>query len=106
MKIYFGNKKFKKNPQLLVSYIKPHGPISRDTLARWTLRILKEAGVDTSSYAAHSTGGAMVSKARLLGISVRSILAHAGWKTQRAFARHYDKRVVKKSVIAETLLAN
>jgi len=98
--------KIRKTQQLLVSFIKPHGPISRDTLARWTLLVLKEAGVDTSSYAAHSTRGAMVSKARLLGISVRSILAHAGWKTQRAFARHYDKRIEKRSVIAETLLAN
>ena len=90
--------------QLLISYIKPHGPISRDTLARWTLRTLKEAGVNTNDYAAHSTRGAMASKARLLGISVRNILVHAGWKTQRNFARHYNRRVEKRSKVAEKLL--
>ena len=92
--------------QLLVSYIKPHGPISRDTLARWTLRSLKQAGVNTSDYAPHSTRGAMASKARMLGISVRNILVHAGWKTQRSFARHYNRRVEKRSKVAEKLLEN
>ena len=48
----------------------------------------------------------MASKARLLGISVRNILVHAGWKTQRAFARHYNRRVEKRSKVAEKLLKN
>ena len=90
--------------KLLVSYIKPHAAISRDTLARWTLRILRLAGVNTQHYAPHSTRGAMVSKARQLGISVRKILVHAGWKTQKAFAKHYNKKVEKRSKIAETLI--
>lgn len=94
----------RKSDQLLVSFIKPHGPISRDTLARWTLRILRAAGVDTQQYSSHSTRGAMASKARMLGISVRNIITHAGWKTQRSFAKHYNRRVVKSSKVAETIL--
>lgn len=96
--------KLRTTNQLLVSFIKPHGPISRDTLARWTLRMLRLAGVDTSQYSSHSTRGAMVSKARMLGVSVHRILAHAGWKTHKAFAKHYERRVVKRDKIAEKLL--
>ena len=50
--------------QLLVSFIKPYKAISRDTLARWTIGIFKQADIDTMKYASHSTKGAMVSKAR------------------------------------------
>ena len=94
----------RKSDQLLISYIKPHGPVSRDTLARWTINVLKLSGVDTNRYSAHSTRGAMVSKAKLLGVSVKAILKHAGWKTEHAFAKHYDKRVEKHKNIARTLL--
>lgn len=94
----------RKSDQLLISFIKPHGPISRDTLARWTLWFLKAAGVNTADYSSHSTRGAMASKARLLGVSVRNILIHAGWKTQRSFAKHYNRRVEKTSKVAETIL--
>ena len=96
--------KLRSSEQLLISFIKPHGPISRDTLARWTVRMLKRAGVDTGQYSSHSTRGAMVSKARLLGVSVHRILKHAGWKTHKAFAKHYDRRVVKRDKIASTIL--
>ena len=39
-------------PQLLLSYIGPHGAISRATLARWTLTVLGKAGIDTTKYKA------------------------------------------------------
>lgn len=94
----------RSSSQLFVSYIKPHGAVSRDTIARWTLRILQQSGVDIKEYTAHSTRGAMASNARLLGISVHKILKHAGWKTQRSFARHYNKRVQKRPKLADKLL--
>ena len=78
-------KQMRRSCQLLVSYIKPHKEISRDTLARWTISILKLAGVNTTKYASHSTCGVLVSKARQLEISVKCILTHAGWKTAHSF---------------------
>ena len=74
-------KQIRKSCQLLVSYMKPHKAISKDTLAGWKIGILKLAGVSTTKYVSHSTRGAMVSKARQLGISVKRILVHARWKT-------------------------
>ena len=101
----FKTSEIRSSSKLFVSYIKPHGAVSRDTIARWTLRVLKTAGVDTNEFTAHSTRGAMASKARLLGVSVRRILKHAGWKTQRSFARHYNKKVQKRSKVADKLLS-
>ena len=38
--------------QLLLSYLKPHLPISKDILARWIRDVLHKAGVDTQ-FGAH-----------------------------------------------------
>ena len=90
--------------QLLISFVKPHAPISRDTLSRWTLLVLKEAGIDTDRFASHSTRGAVASNARMLGVPVATILSNAGWKTSIAFAKHYHKRVENRAAMADTLL--
>ena len=66
--------------------------------------MLKMAGVNTDKYSAHSTRGAVASGARQLGVSVKNILAHAGWKTEKSFARHYHKRVEKTTKVAKALL--
>jgi hypothetical protein len=98
-------KKIRKSNQLLISFIKPNGPISRDTLARWTIRVLTLAGVDTKRYSSHSTRGAVASSARALGVSVKTILSCAGWKTSVSFARHYNKRIERPNM-AMSLLDN
>ena len=97
-------KALRLSEQLLVSFIRPHGPISRDTLARWTVQTLDRAGVNTNIYGAHSTRGAVASGAKALGISVKAILKHAGWKTERAFAKHYNKKIEKYDIVAKRLL--
>ena len=94
----------RKHNQLLLSYIKPYGPISRDSLSRWTLRVLDAAGIDTNRFAAHSTRGAVASNARALGVPINTILKNAGWKTSIAFAKHYNKRVERQGDMASTLL--
>ena len=97
-------KKVRRSKQLLLSYIKPNGAISRDTLARWTVAMLTKAGVNTKKYAAHSTRGAVASNARTLGVSVKTILACAGWKTSLSFAKHYNKKVETTATMATRLL--
>ena len=103
--LYLRDKDSSASRQLLVSFIKPHKAITRDTLARWSMRVLKLVGVNTDRYASHSTHGAMASKARLLGISVKKILAHAGWKTVKSFTKHYN-RLEKSNSVADLLLTN
>ena len=50
--------------KLLVSYQKPHRPVSKDTVSRWLKMELKLAGKDTSTFSAHSTRAASTSAAK------------------------------------------
>ena len=84
---------FRKTKQLLLSFVRPFGPISRDTLARWTLKVMSLAGVDTNKYGGHSTRGASTSAAKRLGIPINIILKHASWRSVQSFANHYDKEL-------------
>ena len=79
--------------QLLLSFVRPHGPISRDTLGRWTLLVLREAGVDTTKYRSHSTRGAAASAAKRIGVPLNLILKQASWKSEVSFAKYYDKQI-------------
>ena len=59
--------------QLLLSYLKPHLPISKDTLARWIRDVLHKAGVDTQ-FGAHSTRSASTSAAASKGLPIDIVL--------------------------------
>ena len=95
--------------QLLISFVRPHGAISRDTLGRWTLLVLRLAGIDTSRYKSHSTRGAAASAAKRIGVPLNLILKQASWKCEESFARHYDKQIepapnaVGHAILAEAL---
>ena len=95
----------RKHNQLLLSFQSPHGPISRDTLSRWTLTIMNMAGLDVAKYKSHSTRGASTSAAKRLGIPVSLILKQASWKSVESFATYYDKRLdTDTSEVARRLL--
>ena len=79
--------------QLLLSYIFPYGPISRDTLARWTVNVLRMSGLDTAKFKGHSTRGAAASKAYRIGCNINAIMRLAGWKCSVSFAKHYRKDI-------------
>ena len=44
--------------QLLISCIKPHKAVSRDTISQWIKRFMTAAGIDTSVYKSHTTRAA------------------------------------------------
>ena len=90
--------------QLLLSYIGPHGPISRATLARWTLTILERAGIDTKKYKGHSTRGASASAARAMGASLNAIMRNASWRDAKSFAVHYHKSLDDPSEAQKAIL--
>ena len=43
------------NPRLLISYTKPHKPVSTFTVARWIRSTLQDAGIDVSIFSAHNS---------------------------------------------------
>ena len=91
-------------PQLLLSYIGPHGPISRATLARWTLTALSLAGIDTTKYKGHSTRGASASSAQAMGASLNAIMRNASWRHAKSFAVHYHKTVDDPGEVQRAIL--
>ena len=76
------------NSQLLLSYIKPHAPISRATLARWTINGLNRAGIKTERYKGHST-----SSAKAMGANLNAIMRNASWRDSKSFAKYYHTSI-------------
>jgi hypothetical protein len=54
-----------KTDKLFISYTKPHGSVSRDTIARWIKVVMARAGIDITQFTAHSVRAAVTSKAKL-----------------------------------------
>ena len=79
--------------QLLLSYLKPHLPISKDTLARWIRDVLHKAGVDTQ-FGAHSIRSASASAAASKGLPIDIVLKAAGWSSASTFTRFYKREPV------------
>ena len=98
---------FRSYSGLLLSFIRPHKPISRDTLSRWVLLVLNKSGLDTSKYKSHSTRGASASAARRLGVPLNLIMKRASWKSAISFAHFYDKEIEQDECqVGEALLNN
>ncbi len=79
--------------QLFVSYRQPYQKVSKDTIARWIKTVMRQAGVDTELFKAHSTRSASVSKADAASVPLSDILATAGWSSARTFATYYNKPI-------------
>ena len=79
---------------LLISFIKPHKGVSKDTIARWIRAVLHLSGIDTVKYSAGSVRSAAASKARSLHVPIMHIMAKAGWSREATFAKYYDKEIV------------
>lgn len=75
--------------QLFLSYVRPHAPVSSQRIANWLKMVLKEAGIDTSVYSAHSTRGASATAAAKQGIPFSVIMKTADWARESTFRRFY-----------------
>ena len=82
--------------QLVLGYIKPHKEVVPSTIAGWLVQMMKESGVDTSEFRAHSTRGASTSKAKAKGLSCQEIMNMAKWKKESTFRRHYLRDIVSE----------
>lgn len=80
-----------KHTQLLISYVKPNRPVSKDTVSRWVKEVLHLAGIDTKVYGSHSSRAASTSFCQQKGLDLVTIMKSAGWSNVGTFARFYDK---------------
>ena len=44
-----------QNSQFLLSFVKPHGPVSNPTISRWILIVLNLSGIDAKTFTGHLT---------------------------------------------------
>ncbi|KAJ8971931.1 hypothetical protein NQ317_015437 [Molorchus minor] len=91
---------------LFLTFNKPHGVASKQTLSRWVKNTLKEAGVDTTIFKAHSTRHASTSSALRKGVSLDTIRNSAGWSvTSSTFSRYYNRPLAEPNSFLETVLS-
>ena len=86
-------KDIRNSSRLFITYIKPHKEASRDTISRWTKAVMKEAGIDMTVFAAHSTRAASTSKAATRNVPLNTILKTAGWSNENTFTKFYKKQI-------------
>lgn len=93
--------------QLFISFVRPHKPVSRDTISRWTKTVLKNSGIDTTKFTSHSTRAATASKAKQKDVPLDVILSHVGWSTKSTFAKFYDKPIkCQNDIMASAVLTH
>lgn len=60
-------KHLRESDNLLISYQRPHGAETPETISSWIKTVLAASGIDTSVYSAHSTRAASTSSALAQG---------------------------------------
>ena len=79
---------------LFLSFVAPHGPISKSRLAGWVKEVLHLAGINTDIFQAHSLRGAASSQAYLKGLSIKEVLNQGSWSRESTWQKYYHKQVV------------
>ena len=80
--------------RLFISYVRPHKPVTTDTLARWIKSVLRSSGIDTSVFKAHSVRSASSSHAYARGVPIADILRTADWTNEKTFRKYYLRSCV------------
>ncbi|XP_071943241.1 uncharacterized protein [Antedon mediterranea] len=78
--------------QLLLSYISPHKPISKDTVSHWVKKFMCNAGIQ----GCHQLFGVPVGKfftSHLLNknVDLNNIMKSAGWAKEETFQKYYNR---------------
>ena len=79
--------------KLFLSIVKPHQPVSRQTIAKWIVNTIKLAYDKDVKVKAHSTRAIGPSWALFNGASMCSILDAADWSTESTFTKFYLRDV-------------
>ena len=87
-------KDLRSSDNLLISYLKPHKAVSKQTISRWIKKVMFEAGIDTNVFKSPSTRAAACSKLRKDSVPVEEILETAGWSNAFCFKKFYDKSIM------------
>ena len=67
---HFRNDADQVSGNLLISLMKPHKKVTKDTIVRWIRIMLNRSGVDTRKYSAGSVQPATASKAKAMAVPI------------------------------------
>lgn len=96
-----------KIENLILTFKKPFQRASSQTISRWIKATLREAGVDTNMFTAHSTRHASTSAAKRCGISIELIRKTAGWtNSSSTFARFYNRPLIEDPTSFSSTICN
>lgn len=90
--------------KLLISYVKPHKRVSKDTVARWIKTVMIRAGIDVTVFGPHSVRAAVTSKASQKSVPIADILKTAGWSNVGTFRKFYEKPILNDVTFAKSIL--
>lgn len=91
---------------LFIGAVRPFLPVSSSTIGRWIKQILKDSGVDTAVFSAHSTRGAAASKAAAKDVPTDSILRSGSWASESTFATFYRREIPHENVGSSVMEAH
>lgn len=81
--------------ELFLTSTKPHKASTKDTVSRWIKNALKQSGIDTEIYSAHSTRHASTSMAMKKGLDIDIIRKTTGWSSSsQVFQRFYNVPII------------
>lgn len=90
--------------QLLIAIKKPFKAVSSPTIARWVRWIMSVAGINVGEYGAHSSRGAMASKAVQVGGRLEDIMNAADWSSESTFKKFYFKPIHEAAALVVSKL--
>ena len=91
--------------RLFLTLTRPYHAAAKDTLARWVKSTLTQAGIDVTTFTAHSTRAASTTAAHLKGVELADILTAAQWSRAATFHAHYF-RPPQPSALSAAVLGN
>lgn len=90
--------------RLILCFKKPNQAASSQTISRWIKQVLKNSGLDTKIFTAHSTRHAATSTANKRGVNVECIRKTAGWTEKSAvFVKYYNKQITTKGAFSKVV---
>ena len=78
---------------MFISHVKPRRPVTRATISRWILSVIKKAGIETTIFNAHSVRGASTTAAANGLVPLQEILDIADWSKAATFRQFYYKPI-------------
>ncbi|XP_076546693.1 LOW QUALITY PROTEIN: uncharacterized protein LOC117610671 [Osmia lignaria lignaria] len=90
---------------LLLTYKKPHGVATPQSVSRWLKSVMAKSGIDTRNFGSHSTRHASTSAASRRGVDIEAIRRAAGWtEKSNTFTRFYNRPVIKNTSVARSVI--